>query len=269
MAGDPKTNSFLLTQATVMVGAFGSSLDLQPAKHTLGLTKAFRVTRETQTQDLTYGLKNIMVDSVTTGETISGSFEAYEFNARTLNTSLGLLPADISTTPGTASKDLLNANIAAAATTAVVIGDVTTKYSVGDWIQIVQGDTVHPAKLTAVATASGNTTLTFAGRAVPAGTTFDSALAHVQKSTILSVGTDEEMPYLSMKATGTMAGDGKQLTIVFPKIKITKGFEIAMNNDNYANLPIEFNAFSILSADAEFSKFPKMGSMFPLVPSLN
>ncbi|TIT61156.1 MAG: hypothetical protein E5W90_32965, partial [Mesorhizobium sp.] len=73
MAGNAKTNKFLLSTATVMLGALADLHKLNPAEHSIGLVKNFQLTGEAQFTELTQGIRNAVVMSVRTGEGLKTS----------------------------------------------------------------------------------------------------------------------------------------------------------------------------------------------------
>ena len=72
----------------------------------------------------------------------------------------------------------------------------------------------------------------------------------------LFLGGDATQYYYSMKVVGVLPKDNRAVTIMFPKVKITKGFNVSFNNDNFGNLPIEITPYPLVSDDALYSFYP-------------
>jgi hypothetical protein len=95
MAGEAKTNNFMLGTATVMLGPMDDVFDLTPANHSIGLVKNFQLQSQPTFADLTQGIKNTQVYSVHTGNDVRASMEVYEFTAQNLSYALGLAATGI------------------------------------------------------------------------------------------------------------------------------------------------------------------------------
>jgi len=244
MAGEAKTSAFMLGTATVMLGAQDDVWDLTPADHSIGLVKNFRITGEPGFTELTQGVKNQIVYSVMTQNTIRASMEAYEYTSKNLAYALGLEGSGL--TAQTAEATLT-------ATAAVDDTDVTvddeTGFAVDDWVMIQDGahDKVYVRKVSA--TAAGTLTFTKAlSAALPIGAT-------VRKSNMIGVGSKADQPFLSAKVVGTIA-DGTEVAIICPKIRVTNGFSLGFTTENFDNLPLEFSFYDLTAADTHYADFP-------------
>ena len=56
-----------------------------------------------------------------------------------------------------------------------------------------------------------------------------------------------------MKVVGILPASGKPITLMFPKIKITKGLDFSFQTNDYANLPMEATPYRPLVGDAFYS----------------
>lgn len=244
MAGEAKTSAFMLGSATVMLGAQSDLFDLNPATHSIGLVKNFRVTAEPSYTDLTQGVKNSVVYSVLTGNVVRASMEAYEYTGANLSYALGLegsavAAQTVSTTVSVAS---------VADDTVFTVAD-ETGFSVDDWVMIQKGteDQVYVRKVTAVA--AGSITFHQGIREIlPAGTT-------VKLSNVISVGSKDDQPFLAAKIVGKIA-DGTEVVLLCPKIRITNGFSLGFITDNFDNLPFEFSFYDQVPTDPFYTDFP-------------
>ena len=77
MAGEAKTNAFMLGTATVMLGAQADLFDLNPTEHSIGLVKNFNLQVDQTYTELTQGVQNQIVFSVRTGNKVMNTMEAY------------------------------------------------------------------------------------------------------------------------------------------------------------------------------------------------
>lgn len=243
MAGEAKTSSFMLGTATVMIGAQADLFDLNPAEHSIGLVKNFRITGEPQYTDLTQGVKNQIVYSVMTGNTIRASMEAYEYTGKNLTYAVGLEGATVD-----AQTVATTVSVAAVATdTDLSVAD-ETGFAIGDYVMIQEGtgDQVHVRKLTAVAAGQ----ITFA-QPLPVPL---SVGATVSKSNVISIGSKEEQPFLAAKIVGELA-DKTEVVLLCPKIRITNGFSLGFTTENFDNMPFEFSFYDQVTTDPHYAEF--------------
>lgn len=259
MAGEARTNAFLLQTATLMIGAQSDLFNLNESAHSVGLVKNIQISTEPSYTELTQGVKNNIVDSVMTKNVSRATMEVYEYTAKNLMYALGLDGSSLTTT-GTDYAP--TADVAPAATTLTVATDVTTTFAAGDWVEIAQGNNSHIVKLSAAAYSAPNTTLTFTGYAVPTGLTFTAATTKVRKVVQIAVGSTVDQPYLSAKMVFGLLSDGKPISVLFPKIRITKGFNLSSQTDNYSNMPFEFTPYQQTAADPNYSKFPNVANAY-------
>jgi hypothetical protein len=240
MFGLARTDDFMLSTATLMVGALGQVANLNPSTHAIGLVKNLVISQDTTLTELTQGITNDVVASLVTGNSITGSCEVYEYTSRNLAYGLMLDGTQAAFNANTLVHNP-NAAINAAATTLTLATDLTTTYTVGSWIfiQDMNTDRVHIARVSASAFATATTTVTFAGYAIPAGVTFPATTTRVGK--VNKLDSSPSNTNFSMKIVGQIADTfNTPVTILIPKAKITKGFSMAFNADNFGNLPFEF-----------------------------
>lgn len=250
MAGEAKTNLFLLNTATVMIGQQSDLLTLNSAAHGIGLVKNFKVSAAPSYTQLTQGVKNTIVDSALTSNEVKATMEVYEYSAQNFKYALGLDGTTATTTGAAASP---SASISGAATTTTIASDVSSTFGAGDYIEIVEGDNAHIAKLTSAVYSSPNTTLTFTGYPTPTGLTFTTA-AKIRKILMIPVGSKTDQPYLSAKVVSGLLQNSAPVVILFPKIRITKGFDVDFKSDGYSNMPFEFTPYDLTSSDPAYNK---------------
>lgn len=256
MPGTAKTSQFLLSTATVMIGPLADLHNLNPAAHSVGLAKNFQMSFDPTYTELTQGITNNVVMSVRTSEAIRASFEVYEYTLRNIGYAAGLDASGISFN-SPVGLHLTTAPVAAGATTLVIGSDVSAQYPVGTYFFIQAGtdDQVHIAKVSAVAFATGATTITFVGFAVPTGVTFPvgSRVGVVKK---IEVGSGVLFqPELAAKIVGILPKNNEPFTILLPKVKVTRGLNVAFDSANFTNLPFELTPYSQTTSDPFYNEY--------------
>lgn len=261
MAGESKTSKFLLSAATVMIGPQSDLYSLNVANHSIGLVKNFEVTAEPNYLDLTQGTQNNIVYSVMNENTVKASMEVYEFTSKNLAYGLGLDGSALSTISDTyATTGVLTADTTTAVTINAVDGigdplDVSGDFSEGDWVMIQDGttDKVHITTISdTVSSFSTPTTTVNLSLAPPVNFPIGSRLSKVNA---VNIGSKENQPYLSAKVVGVLPDGGDPIVLLFPKLRITRGFSLSFQTDNYGNLPFEFTPFELASTDSFYADF--------------
>lgn len=262
MAAAAKTNQFMIGDATMMVGPMAEVFNLMPDKHGLGLTKNLAIRIETGSVDLTQGISQTPIFSIQNQFNPMASCEVYEYTARNLAYGLGLDASgssfDAITTPG---PFLLTSAAAAASNSVVLATGAGTGWQVGDWAVIQQAeDYVFAAKVTTVAT----DTLTL-DKPIPTGVTFGVATTRVFRARALSaIGGQNN--FVSVKAAVIMPKDKRPVPILFPKVRITRGFDLSIGSSNFSNLPFEFQPYPLTPEDTLYSSF-EPGATFAILPA--
>jgi hypothetical protein len=265
MAGTAQTKSFLLSSATVMVGPQADLHKLNPAEHSIGLVKNFTMNADPTFVELTQGLKNHIVMSVKNGEGIRCSMEVYEYTLRNLAYAAGFDASGAGYDP----VDTIWVTSAAIATNTVVevASDITTDLAAGDYVFLQNGydDKVHIAKVASAVFATSKTTVTFAtGYETPVGASFPigSRLGKVKK---LEMGNGTNVqPELAAKIVGLLPKDNAPFTILLPRMKISKGFGVAFQTDNFGNLPFEFTPYAGTPEDPFYAEYGEsVAVLFP------
>lgn len=243
-AGLAKTNYFLLSTATVMIGAMDELHDLNPTEHGIGLVKNFTMSSEPAYTELQQGVKGSVVFSVMTANPVKATMEVFEYTGKNLSYALGL--------DGAALEDTLGASTVGTAVpaspgqnTLLVVSGST--FSAGDTIMI-QKDAVDDFVIRKIVSISTNTlTLDADLPAIGVG-------AKVKQVNVIDIGSKVDQPFFSAKIAGTLA-NGEAAVIEIPKLRITKGFNMAFTSDNYGNLPYEFTVYDLVSTDTSYAEF--------------
>lgn len=249
MAGEARTSEFLLSTATLMIGPRKGVMELTPDDHSLGLIKNVQVSADLGFTELTQGVQNIPVASVNTSNTSKISAELYEFSAPNLAYGAGLDGATFETKTDSfalAADTTVAAGNAAKLTLAVGSG---AKLGAGDYIVIQdqsEPDNVHVGKVGSIA----NDIVTLAaGYELPLGRVMPKATTIVYAVNAIPVGGVTKQPYFGAKLVGIMPETEEPVTLIFPKIKITKGIGLAFQSDNFSNMPFEFTPYPLLRGE--------------------
>ncbi len=254
MAGEAKTDAFMLGTATVMIGPCDQLMNLTN-EHSIGLVKNFSTTSAPSFTDLEQGVKSTLVYSVMTGNEVKSSGEMYEYTGRNLSYALALDGSAIAAT--TVASTVLTP-IVAPTPPALSVATLTlaasggTPFTAGDFIfvQVGTGDQLMVRKIVSKST----DTLTLDSGfpiAIPAG-------ASVRKVNVIAVGSQEDQPYLCAKIVGTMA-NGEEIVLLLPKIRISSGLSLAFKTDKFDFMPLEFKIFDLVSSDPLYTMFQTVG----------
>lgn len=133
-----------------------------------------------------------------------------------------------------------------------VAGDQSLVFTAGKfgYLQEGQDDAVHIFKVASVAYSSPDTTVTIAaGYAIPTGVAFSAAAGRVSLVNKLDADPSLGNKNFSMKMVGIMPEGNKPITLLLPKVKITKGFSMSFSTENYGNLPFEFSPYTPVATD--------------------
>lgn len=254
MAGEARTSDFLLSTATLMIGPQAQVMELSPALHSIGLVKNVQLVTEPTFVSLTQGVTAVEVASVQTATPARVSSEVYEYTARNLAYGANIDATGTGFAPNVTSFSLATA-ITTGGTSVVLGTGQGATFNVGDFFVIQDlstGDLVHVGKVASKVT----DTLTLAtGYSMPTTMQFAIATTVVYKVQNIKVGSNLTRPVLGAKLVGTLPGSGEPITIVFPKVRISKGLSLAFNNENFSNMPFEFMPQALLPTDTYYGDF--------------
>ena len=259
MAGEAKTSAFLLASATVMIGPVADLFSLNPTDHSIGLVKNFQISAEPTYTELTQGVQNTIVYSTLTGNPIKASCEVYEYNSRTLSYALGLEAP----TANDYTALTLKTAITSGGTTVVANAAVDPVIATGDWVIIQRGnagDLVHVGQAASngvFLTDQVTITLT-AGTAIDTDNDF-SVGDRVTKVNRIDVGAKQAQPYFAAKVVCPLPEGGQPITILMPKVRITKGFNVGSSTDNFGNMPYSLTPYDLVATETFYSLFQGKG----------
>ena len=254
--GAAKTDAFMLSTATVMIGKQSELFNLSEDKHSVGLVKNFAVKSEPKYTDLTQGVKNTIVYSVMTGNPVTASMEVFEYTMQNIAYSLGLEGAKVdNSTPVSATvKTAVVAPVSPAITGVADLElTITADFVADQWLKIVIGADTFIRRVVSYTSATKLLKLD-AGfpTAVPVG-------ASVETMGVIGIGSKDEQPFLSAKIAGQLA-NGDQIIILIPKLRIVNGFNLAFGSENFGNLPFQFTIFDLVNTDPNYQAFLPFGN---------
>ena len=245
MAGEVKSTKFMLGTATVMIGPAASLFDLEPDTHGIGLVKNFQLRTEPSFTELTQGVKNSLVYSVMTANPTRLSCEVYEYTAKNMGYALGL--NGVTLADNTASTTVATAITGTPAASELAVASATG-FSVGDHIMVLYGadDQMLIRRITEINinTFTLNDNI---GIAIGVG-------AVVRKVHALGVGSKDNNNFFGAKVAGRLA-DGTPVVALFPKVRITGGFALQFQTNDYGNLPLEMTCYDLVPTDPFYSEF--------------
>lgn len=256
MAGTAKSTRFMIGAATLMLGSQASLWNLNPANNSVGLVKNISISSEPTFTNLTQGPTNSLVYSMLTGNAVKIGAEVFEYSAQNLTYGLsldgtGVVPQTIVTATNgiTDGSPTPTANLIVVSTTGMTAGMyVMIDASVG-----TADDNVIVRKITTVTDGTHlvlDKTITVD---IPTA-------ASVTVVNSVDVGsTNQTLPFLAAKIVGNLA-DGTPTAIYFPKVRVTKGFTMAFNSEQYGNLPYELEVYDLVSSDTFYADFPNSKS---------
>lgn len=255
MAGEAKTNAFMLGTATVMLGAMAELMSLNDT-HSIGLVKNVVVKTTPGFTDLTQGVKNSLVYSVMTSNESMVTGEVYEYTSKNLSYAAGLDGATVApTTVKTTIKTAVVAPVAPATEGAKVLPvEDTSTIAAGDtiFVRIAGTENVMVRNVVSVDAATKALTVNLGlPFALPIGTI-------IQKVNVLALGSTDDQPFLSAKIVGTMA-NGDIVAILIPKVRVSSGLSLGFQTENFDNMPLELKVFDLVGTDPFYTMFQQVG----------
>lgn len=246
--GLAKNNRFMLSTASLLLGAQADVFNLTQAANSVGLVKNLVLTSNPTFTELSQGVKNTMVMSVMTGNEVTAQGELYEFTAQNLAYLAQLNGATFDTATNIETTIPLAGTGSPGSPATVIAVTSATGFAVGDWILIqnpnVDDDTIA-RKITAIAT--NNITVS------PAITRTTAANSVVRRVNLIAVGTKTDAPMFSAVVHGQLAS-GEEVSYVLPRVRITSGLNLAFQSSDFGNMPIEIKAYDLTPTDTGYTE---------------
>lgn len=113
-----------------------------------------------------------------------------------------------------------------------------------------------------VADTSAYFTVTF-DRPIPEGMSFQAG-DRAHRANLIPVGSAEAQPTLGAKIVGILPEGKTPITLIIPKLRITNGFNMGFQTDQYGNMPFEFTPFEQIPSDPLYKEYGDKGFAFVL-----
>jgi hypothetical protein len=270
---DVQKNAFMLSSATVMMApAFTTDVfSLRPDLHSLGISEDVQVGVDSSLIELKAGVAQATIDAKRTNVSSSISASLREFSAANVLRSLAL-----ASTPVVMKRGKLSAALASGAVTMSIVTDPVPGEATSDiasnadipagatiLIQRANGtDYVFPTKSSGAATGTGPYTIPIAAPyAIPAGMTFAAgdSVWIINDAPIASMDADD---LFGVKITGTLSNYNRPVTAIFPKVRVSKGFQISFSEKDYGSMPMELAPLLLASSEAT-GRLAEIGTRAP------
>lgn len=256
---DVKNSAFLLGEATLMLAPYGDAtpvFDLTPTDHSIGMVRNVQLNSESDQIELRKGIQQLLVDSKKSNVRVSLTAEVFEFSAQNLFYSLSLNKTASAVKRGKLKTALTGGEATIvvnsdpipgeAATAITAVGDIPSGATILIQVAGVGNDYVLPVRVTATTTvATDDYTVTVA---IPAGMAFPAG-SRVWVVNEVDVGSVDEQDFFKAKVVGTLSNNERPVTIIIPKVKIMKGFQLQFDEGNYTSMPFEFSPYFLSSAE--------------------
>lgn len=257
-----KKSAFMLSSATVMMApAFTTDVyALTPEDHSVGMVKEVAVPLESSQIQLTNGVSQSVVASRRTSVQPTISFTSYEFTAQNVARSLAM-----SGTLGTMKRGALTTAAAAADVQLVLesspvpgeagsaitaLGDIPAGSTLLVQRPSPNQDYVFPTKSSGAATGAASpwTVPIAANYAIPAGMSFPiGSLVWVVPALRPTVDQDD---LFCVKITGTLDSYDRPVTVVLPKVRVSRGFNLSFTETEYGGMPWELMPLLMSATEA-------------------
>ena len=260
------TNAFMLSSATMMIApAFTTDVfTLNPTDNSVGMVRDITIPVESSQIELRNGITQTIVDSKRSNVSVTIGATIYEFTAKNLLYASALYGSG----PVTVKRGTLKTTVTggAGATSLVVnsdpipgqtdsaitaIGDIPSGSTI--LIQRVGGqqDYVFPTKATAATTVAGSdyTVTVAAPYNVPTGMSFPAGSRVWIVSPVQIASLDADDLY-GVKVTGTLSNYDRPVTVVFPKVRMTQGFNLSFTETEYGGMPWQMQPLLLTASEA-------------------
>jgi hypothetical protein len=243
---DVKNPKFVIGNATVMIAPYSEdAFALNPTDHSVGMVKAVTMEQQSDQIMLKNGIQQLTVDTQKSNVNMTTTFEGYEFDARNLTYALGIAGSTVKRLRGTVDADAAADATTLSIASAPIAGDATT--GIDDLGDIPSGatliiqnpdqkDEVYVVATTAATTGTGPFEATV--EALPAAVKAGWTVWIVNE---IATGSFEQDDYFCAKIVGTLSANDEPIVVVIPKLKITRGFNLAFSETDYSNLPFELS----------------------------
>lgn len=271
---DVQKNAFMLSSATLMMApAFTTDVfSLRPDLHSVGIAEDVQVGVDSSLIELKTGIAQATVDAKRTNVSSSISASLREFSAQNVLRALALASTPVQMKRGkltaAAAAGALSLSIATDPVPGDAASDITATgdIPVGSTILIQRAngtDYVFPTKSSGAATGSGSpyTVPIAAPYAIPTGMSFAAgdSVWIINDAPIASMDADD---LFGVKITGTLSNYNRPVTAIFPKVRVSKGFQISFSEKDYGAMPMEL-APLLMSTTEATGRLTEIGTRAP------
>lgn len=270
-----KKNAFMLSSADLMMVKFGSTpvFDLNPNDHGVGLAQEIAINLDSSNLDLTFGVAQAIVDTHRTNVQVNITGSVKEYTAENLLRAQGLDPAGAKvarrgTLTAAANAAAVSLSIASdpipgEATSALAAQAGTIEAGATLLIQTPDGLVTFPTRASAASTfASGTHTVAIAAPyVIPVGMNFPIG-SKVWVITEMAMGDTGSTELFSVKISGTLSNFNKPVVAVFPKVSVTKGFNLVFTETEYGSMPWELRP-ALLTQSEVTGRLTEIGTTAP------
>lgn len=251
--GNAIGNGFVLNEATLMIGALGTALDLTEDKHSVGLFKNLAIANDKTYQPLTQGTTQEIVAQVKTGDNWTISGNGYEYNPRTIMYALG--QAGFSADP-VAPRKRVKVTTAAAIAESTITVEAVTGIAQGDWIVLYSKLGNNDGLAYKVKSIAGMV-ITLDRPLVVAVAENDEMV----KSTLINTNDPEVCSGVTYFSAKIVSSDinCNPIILVAPKVQITSGLNLAFGVSDYSNIAYQLSAMAVTRADAGYDLYRAHG----------
>jgi hypothetical protein len=253
MPGTANTTQFLLSTATVMIGPQASAVFLNPAEHGLGLVKNVQAQVDLGFTDLTQGVQNQTVMSINTKADTKITAEVFEYTAQNLIYG-ACLDGNGFTSPTQTVFALASAAVGTSPDTITLTTGMGSHWAAGDYIVLQDTTTPDRTHVGKVASVASDTLTLVAEFALETTASWPASTTTAFQVQAIGIGALPTQPMFSCKIVGLLP-DGSPATLVFPKVKLTKGINLSFQTNNFSNMPFEFTPYQLVAADPFYDDF--------------
>jgi hypothetical protein len=271
----PKKSAFMLSDATLMIGQFGSTpvFDLTPDLHGVGLSEEIAINVDSSNLELTAGIAQAIVDTHRTNVQAGITGSVKEYTAENLLRAQGLATGavqpkraklTVDAAGGAVSLTIQSYPIPGEAASALDDQAAAIPSGATLLIQSADGtDYVFPTRAAADSTfAGGAHTVSIAGNyKIPVGMSFKAG-SSVWVLTEIPVGSIDQNDLFSVKIAGTLSQFNRPVVAVFPKVSVTKGFNLSFTHKEYGAMPWELRPMLLTSTEA-IGRLAEIGTKAP------
>ena len=265
----------MLSSATIMMApAFTTSVfELTPTSHSLGMARDVSIRVDSSMIELKNGIAQTTIDARRTGVSAAISATIFEMTTANIQRASALasgtapvIKRGVLSSAANAAAVSLSINsdpIPGEATSAITaVGDIPSGSTI--LIQRVGAETdyVFPTKSSGVATGTGPYSVPIAGDyVIPTGMSFPAG-SRVWVVTPVGVADATADDMFGVKITGTLSNYDRPVTALFPKVRISRGFQLTFTETDYGSMPFEMTPF-IMSAAEATGRLSEIGTNAP------